>query len=115
MFTDLEFQEAMKQWPEIKTETIEYRWHYDRHGKIYLCTQQQHPQGTDYVVVDALIYDDHFNYCVVDGKPKIFDKPIGYRVQLIKSNHGYRVVKKHAGLILEEQEDFEDIEYYDNN
>lgn len=114
MFTDLEFQEAMQQWPEVKPETIEYRWHYDRHGKIYLCTQQQHPKDTDYVVVDASIYDDHYNYRVVDGKPKIFDKPIGYRVQLIKSDQGYQVIKGHAGIILENEE-FENVEYYDNN
>ena len=39
---------------------------------------------------------------------------LGIRVQLKKSNAGFKVVKNHAGLILESDETTENIEYYDS-
>ena len=114
MFTELEYQEAMKQWPEIIPETLEYRLHYDEHGQIYLCTMQQHPDDTQYLVVDKDLYSNYWRYEIVDGKPKIIDKPTGYHVQLKSSDSGYRVVKNHAGVLLE-TETHHNVEYYDTN
>jgi hypothetical protein len=52
MFTELEFLEAMQKFEVIIEEPREYRLHYDSSGGIYMCTQQNHPKNTDYLVVD---------------------------------------------------------------
>jgi hypothetical protein len=61
MFTELEFLEAMKQFPTIVEETAEYRFHYDDAGRITMCTARQHPENTQYVVVDHETYDTRFH------------------------------------------------------
>ena len=115
MFTKLEFLEAMKQFPTIVEEPAEYRFHYDDAGRITMCTARQHPENTQYVVVDHETYDNYFRYYIKDGKPKLVDIGNGFRVQLTSSNQGYAVVKQHAGLILEEGENWTEVEYYESN
>jgi hypothetical protein len=80
-----------------------------------MCTMQDHPVETDYIVVTKEEYDNYYQYTVVDAKLKKIDRNPGYNVQLIKSNSGYRVVKNHAGLIVEGNEIYENIEYYAAN
>jgi hypothetical protein len=86
---------------EPVVEAIEYRIHYDDGGNITMCTMQQHPENSQYLVVSQHEYDNYFRYYVVDNQLKKIDIPMGDRVQLKKSNTGYQVVKNHAGLILE--------------
>jgi hypothetical protein len=112
MFTELEFLEAMQKFEVIIGEPREYRLHYDITGGIYLCTMQNHPKDTKYLIVDERTYLEYYKYQVVKGKLKIIDIDPGYRVQLTSSDRGYRVVKDHAGIILE-NETYKDIEYYD--
>ena len=114
MFTQQELDQAMKQWPEIIEETVEYRLHYDHTGFIYMQTLQNHPENTQYIVVDETVYFDTRDYKIVDGKPKIIDLPTGYRVQLKSSDKGYCVIKNHAGILLE-KEIYNDVEYYEDN
>ena len=115
MFTELEFVEAMKQFPTIVEEPAEYRFHYDDTGKITMCTARQHPENTRYIVVDHETYDNYFRYCVKDDKLKLIDTTNRFRVQLTSSTQGYAVVKHHAGIILADNEKYENVEYYDNN
>ena len=115
MFTELEFLEAMQQFAPIIEESREYRLHYDAKGGIYLCTQQNHPTDTIYLVVDEATYLEYYKYQVVAGKLKIIDFNPEYRVQLTSSTQGYRVVKNHAGIVLASNEEYENVEYYDNN
>lgn len=112
MFTELEFIKAMEQFEKIVEEPREFRLHYNANGGIYLCTQQNHPKDTDYLVVDEKIYQEYYKYQIIDGKPKIIDFNPGYHVQLKRSDHGYAVVKNNAGIILED-EIYKDIEYYE--
>jgi hypothetical protein len=74
-----------------------------------------HPTDTTYIVVSKDEYDNYFRYTVVDGKLKKIDNNPGYHVQLVSSSEGYTVVKKHAGLILEPTDTYDEIEYYDTN
>jgi hypothetical protein len=113
MFTELEFLEAMQQFTSPTEEPREYRLHYDATGGIYMCTQQNHPIDTEYLIVDESTYLEYYKYQVVKGKLKIIDNDPGYRVQLKSSDQGYAVVKNHAGILLE-NETHNDIEYYDN-
>jgi hypothetical protein len=94
-------------------EPIEYRIHYDDSGNITMCSMQQHPNSSQYLVVSKYEYDNYFRYHVIDKKLKKIDIDYGYSVQLKKSNSGYLVVKNHAGLVLEPDETFSETEYYD--
>ena len=114
MFTELEFLQTMQQFAPIIEEPREYRLHYDAKGGIYLCTQQNHPKDTIYLVVDEATYLEYQKYQVIDGKLKIIDLDPGYRIQLKSSTQGYAVVKSHAGILLENKT-YKDIEYYDDN
>ena len=110
-----EFNAAMASFGTIVPDPIEYRIHYDELGNITMCSMQQHPTNTEYLVVDREIYDNYYRY-YVNVKRKRLEKValnIGIRVKLKKSDHGYAVVKNHAGLVLEKDEVYPDIEYYD--
>jgi hypothetical protein len=106
-------------WAEVNSlldktipEAIEYRVHYNEQGEIYLCTMQNHPVETDYLVVSKDEYDRYFDYRVVDAKLKKTVHDAGYRVQLQQSNTGYKTVKHHASLLVEDEE-YTDVEYYE--
>ena len=113
-----EFNTAMAAFgSDIVPESIEYRLHYDASGKIILCSHQNHPDNTQYLVVDQEIYTNYTKYSV-DVEKKKLKKVVtdpGVSVQLKRSNQGYAVVKQHAGLILEEGESFLEVEYYESN
>jgi hypothetical protein len=98
---------------EIVSEPIEYRIHYDDAGNITMCSMQNHPEQTNYIVVTKHEYDHYYQYTVVDAKLKKIDRDSGNRVQLTKSASGYQVVKNHAGIILEAGEIYDNTEYYD--
>lgn len=99
----------------IVVEPAEYRIHYDDDGRITMCSMQQHPENTQYIVVTKDEYDNYFRYTIVDSKLKKIDINTGCVVQLKKSDSGYKVVKHHCGLIIEADEVYENIEYYDTN
>ena len=104
---------AMMQ-PTIE-EVKEYRIHYEEDGHITMCTMINHPKNTTYLVVSKDEYDNYFRYTIVDDKLKKIDNNPGIRVQLVSSSEGYAVVKKHAGLIIEPTDTYNEIEYYDTN
>ena len=96
-------------------EVKEYRIHYEEDGHIIMCTMINHPTDTTYIVVSKDEYDNYFRYTIADGKLKKIDNNPGYRVQLVSSSEGYAVVKKHAGLIIEPTDTYNEIEYYAAN
>jgi hypothetical protein len=110
-----EFDQAMKSFGIVTPEPIEYRIHYDNTGHITMCSMQQHPANTQYLVVDKDLYDHYYQYKVNIHRKRLEKIAIdlGIRVKLKKSDHGYAVVKNHAGLLLESDETYENIEYYD--
>ena len=99
------------------TEPIEYRLHYNDGGEIYRCSMQQHPESTDYIVVDKETYDNYTKYRVDIIKKRLIKIDInpGISVQLKRSNQGYKAVKDHAGLLLEPDEIYGNVEYYEAN
>lgn len=94
-------------------EPIEYRLHYNDNGDIVLCTMQQHPDNTSYIVVDRETYDNYFKYQIINKKLKKIDRNPDYSVQLKKSDTGVRVVKNNASIILANTEDCDTVEYYE--
>lgn len=107
-----EFLKALKLITPIKTVELEYRLHYNEQGDIYMCTMQQHPDNTEYVVVTKEEYYRYSDYRVENKKLKLIDKGPVYRVQLLKSDSGFCVVKDHASLLLESDEEYPNTEYY---
>ena len=110
-----EFEKALAMLKPAVEEVKEYRLHYDELGQITMCSMINHPQDTTYIVVSRDEYDNYFRYTIVEGKLKKIDNNPGYRVQLTSSTNGYATVKKHAGLIIESTDTYQDIEYYDTN
>jgi hypothetical protein len=115
MNSEDELAKAFAMIQPIVEEVKEYRLHYAEDGHITMCTMINHPTDTTYIVVSKDEYDNYFRYTIVDGKLKKIDNNPGYHVQLVSSSEGYAVVKKHAGLILEPTDTYNEIEYYDTN
>jgi hypothetical protein len=92
----------------------EYRLHYNDAGEIVMCTNLSvdHPESTQYIVATKEQYDRYFDYFVDNGKLKKINKDAEYSVRLCKAEVGFRVVKNHAGVLLENTETFKDTEYY---
>lgn len=113
MKTPSELIEALSLIKELPTLTVEYRIHYDAQGMITMCSMQNHPENTSYIVVDRDTYENYFRYDrVINGKLRKIIYDPGYRVQLYPSTNGYKVVKNHAALLIEENETYDDTEYY---
>ena len=115
MNTTDEFIKAVQSIVPIIEPKIEYRFYYDDAGNITTCSQVNHQEYGNYLVVTEHEYKEYFQYCVVKGKLKKIDIGGGHRVQLKRSSQGYRVVNNHAGIILASNEEYHNMEYYDNN
>lgn len=96
--------------PELK---LEYRIHYNETGDIYLCTMQDHPENTQYIVVSRDEYDNYFKYRVVNGQLQRIELNSGYKSKLVSSDQGIAVVQGHAALLIEPNEQYTSIEYYE--
>jgi len=114
MNTTDEFIKAIELMVLTPKPEVEYRFYYDDSGRITTCSQTNHQEHGEYLVVTEYEYKKYDQYYIDNGKLKIIDINPGYRVQLKRSAQGYRVVKNHAGIILE-NETYDDVEYYDNN
>lgn len=111
-----EFDAAMRALTII-SEPIEYRLHYDLGGNIVQCTMQKHPEGTEYIVVDKETYNSYAKYRVNIEKKRLIKIDInpGVSVQLKRSSQGYAAIKGHAGILLENDEVYDNVEYYESN
>ena len=112
-----EFNQALASFGTIVPEATEYRIHYDDTGRITMCSQQNHPDSQQYLVVSREEYEGYAQY-VVDIEKKKLKKVVvnpGVSVQLKRSTKGYAVVRHHAGLVVEDGELYKDIEYYESN
>ena len=97
---------------DIVPPTIEYRLYYNEDGAIVKGTMIAEETTEPYLVVTKEEYDRYFDYRVVNGQLKKIDRDAGYRVQLEKATQGFCVVKDHAGVVIEPNETYKDIEYY---
>ena len=100
---------------DVIPPVIEYRLHYNELGEIVLCSMIDHPDSTSYVVVDKKEYENYFKYRIVKGHLVNIDHDSIYCVRLKKSTTGYPTVTGHAGIVLETNEVYNNIEYYEPN
>lgn len=115
MFTEEEFLTVLASLGQIIPDPIEYRLHYNDAGDITMCSSQNHPVNEQYIIVDKDTYNNYTQYRVnaVHKKLEKIAINLGISVKLKKSDSGYPVVKRHAGLIVESDETYKDVEYYD--
>lgn len=93
---------------------VEYRLYYDESGSIVMCMMQApFPDNNSYVVATKAQYELYWKYKVVNGKLEAIPDNVEYKIALVKSSSGFRVVKNHAALLLTDNEQYTDIEYYD--
>ena len=115
MNTTDEFLKALANLEPLLEPVIEYRFYYDDSGRITTCSQTNHQEHGEYLIVTEHEYQHYYQYYIENNKLKIIDINTGYRIQLKRSDQGYRVVNNHAGIILTDDEAYENVEYYDNN
>lgn len=115
MNSESEFLAALEQLMSIAEEPIEYRVYYNQDGKITQCSMRNHSTEGNYLIVTADEYENYFRYTVVNCKLKKIDIAYSFHLNLKKGDSQYRVVKNHAGLLLEPDETYTDTEYYDTN
>lgn len=108
-----EFLKAIAAIQPLYIEPLEYRLYYDILGDIVSCSMQSHGPG-DYVVTDKETYEKYMLYKVVKGKLVKIDQHSLYKVRLKKSSKGFRVVKNNAGILIEDNEQYDNIEYYEH-
>ena len=120
-----EFEEFMAEVARLTPEPLtlepeEYRIYYDDGGNIRWASVRNHPTDIeyDYIVVSEEEHKEHSKYRLNLKTMKMELKPTdtGIKVLLVKSTKGYQVVNKHAGLILEQDDNYQgETEYYGAN
>jgi hypothetical protein len=108
-------------WDEVNSlitnapiQALEYRLYYDEVGKIHARSATESLPYEQYLVVTPEEYDSYLDYIVMDGQLKTIDRtPSFNEFKLKKSDRGIKVVRGHMGLILEPNEEYNDIEYYE--
>lgn len=94
----------------------EYRLYYNNDGTIVGLWENSFPETGNYIVLDdpGVFYHTNTQLLrVKNQKLTVLDPREPNRARLKKSNQGFRVVKGNAALVLESQEEYKDIEYYD--
>jgi len=91
----------------------EYRVFYDDNGEIIgQSMTEPHLEGS-YIVVTEEEYNNIHKYAKVkDGELKLKVFNPGYKRQLIPGVAQFTVVKNHAGILLEQDETYDDTEQY---
>lgn len=96
--------------------TKEYRLYYNEDGTIIGLWESGHPDGDNYIVLDdpgAFYSANTLLLRVHDKKLILLDPRAPAKIRLQKSSSGFRVVRDHAALVLEQDEEYPEIEYYD--
>lgn len=96
--------------------TKEYRLYYNTDGTIVSLWESDHPAGDNYIVLDDPGVFYHTNTMLLrvrDKKLVVLDPRAPARTRLKKSMVGFPVVKNNSALILEANETYTEVEYYD--
>lgn len=111
-------QELAKAFADIQPVTVveEYRAYYDADGWITGFAGSGFPKNQDnWIHIPRELYITHtWNHLrLVDGKIIKIEPTYNWHFPLTKSTKGFKIVKNHAGIILEKDEQYSDVEYYD--
>lgn len=95
---------------------IQNRLYFNEDGSIIGLWETSHPEGDNFIVLDDTSIFFHTNthlLYVKNKKLEVLDPHKPKKARLIKSNSGFKTIKGHAALLINENEIFENIEYYD--
>lgn len=94
----------------------EYRLYYDLEGIIIGLWESDHPEGNNYIVLDdpGIFYSANTLLLRVQNKKLVVLDPMApLKTRLQKASNGFQVAKGHAAVIIEPNETYAEIEYYD--
>jgi len=94
----------------------EYRLYHNPDGTIIGLWESDHPDGDNYIVLDdpgAFYSSNTLNMRVLNKKMIVLDPQAPLKTRLKKSCNGFKVVRGHAAVIVERDETYLEIEYYD--
>lgn len=94
----------------------EYRLYYNPDGTIVGLWEMDHPDGDNYIVLDdpGMFNSSNTHLLRVQNKKLVvLDPRAPLKTRIKRSNQGFRVVQGHAALIVENNEIYSEIEYYD--
>lgn len=94
----------------------EFRLYYNDDGTIIGLWENSFPDTTNYIVLNdpGVFFHTNTNLLRIKNNQLIvLDPREPNRKRLKRSNSGFRTVKGHAALVLESNETYELIEYYD--
>ena len=94
----------------------EYRLYYDPEGMIIGLWESDHPEGNNYIVLDdpGVFYSANTLLLRVQNKKLVVLDPMApSKTRLQKASNGFQVAKGHAAVIIELNETYAEIEYYD--
>lgn len=108
-----EFLKAFKLIEPPREVNHEYRLYFNEHGEIIKGTIDNFSNTEEpYILVSKDEYENYVNYIIIDNT-LIKRKSGKYYSKIVKSNKGWKTVKNHSGLIVEDNEKYKDITYYD--
>jgi hypothetical protein len=114
MNSESELIKALSELVVTPDPVTEYRLYYDETGAIIMCMMQgPFPDTTNFVVVTKEQYEIYWKYKITNGKLEFIPTINEFRVSFVKSNKGFKVVKNHASLLIEANEEYSNIEHYD--
>jgi hypothetical protein len=96
--------------------TKEYRLYYNNDGTVTGLWEIDHPTGNNYIVLDdpGIFYNSNTHLLRVQNKKLVvLDPRAPEKIRLKKSTTGVKVVKGHAALVLNPEETYTEVEYYD--
>jgi hypothetical protein len=94
----------------------EYRLYYNPDGTVIGLWESDHPDGDNYIILDdpgPFYSSNTLNMRVQNKKMIVLDPRAPLKTRLKKSNQGFSVVQGHAAVIVEQNETYTEIEYYD--
>lgn len=94
----------------------EYRLYYNTDGTVIGLWENSFPESENYIVLDdpGVFYHTNTQLLrVKSNKLIVLDPREPNRARLKKSDKGFKVVKGNAALVVESDENYELIEYYD--
>jgi hypothetical protein len=94
----------------------EYRLYYNSDGTVIGLWESGHPDGDNYIVLDDPGVFNSSNTLMLRVQNKkliVLDPQAPLKTRLRKSNQGFTVVQGHAAVIVEQDETYTEIEYYD--
>jgi hypothetical protein len=112
-------QEFLKAFKDIKPISIieEYRAYYDNDGWVQFYAANKFPDVGTWVNIsrEQYVLQDHQWLRYVDGVLIKQLPTYSFKFALTRSDNGVKVVKNHAGIVLESGEAYAETEYYDTN